>query len=246
MSDFLEGLATALPRLVQDGLSATLISFVGGAVLMVVVAVVLGVAEHQGPPWARGVARFVVEFFRGTSLVVQLFFLFYVIPTLTGVDLGSTWTAIVALGLNYGAYGAEVVRGSLNAVPKGQWETATALSMPWPTKMRRVIWPQAWALMLPGFNNLMVMLVKGTAVISLVLMADLTFEADQLRRQVGTWPAFIAALLVYYVIALVVSIVMRWMERRAQRRLGLGDFEVRKARADADQVLAGATAGGDG
>ena len=242
MDDFLQGLATALPQLVQEGLRATLVSFVGGAVVMVIVAVLLGLAEHQGPAWLRGIARFVVEFFRGTSLVVQLFFLFYVIPTLTGVDLGSTWTAILALGLNYGAYGAEVVRGSLNAVPRGQWETATALSMPWSTTMRRVIWPQAWALMLPGLNNLMVMLVKGTAVVSLVLMADLTFEADQLRRRVGTWPAFISALLVYYVIALLVSIVMRWLERRAQRRLGLGDFEMRKARQDADQVMAGAAA----
>src|SRR5690606_29108839 len=145
---------------------------------MVLVAVLLGLAQHQGPPWLRVAARIVVEFFRGTSLVVQLFFLFYAIPTLTGVDLGSTWTAILALGLNYGAYGAEVVRGSLNAVPQGEWETTTALPMSWTTRMRRVIWPQAWALMLPGFNNLLVMLVKGTAVVGLVLLSDLTFEAD--------------------------------------------------------------------
>lgn len=245
MTDLLQGLTTALPRLIQEGLQATLISFVGGAVVMVVVAVLLGLAEHQGPSWLRGLSRVVVELFRGTSLVVQLFFLFYVIPTLTGVDLGSTWTAILALGLNYGAYGAEVVRGSLNAVDQGQWETATALSMPWPTMMRRVVWPQAWALMLPGFNNLMVMLVKGTAVVSLVLLGDLTFEADQLRREVGTWPAFLGALIVYYFIALAVSLVMRWLERRAQRRLGLGDFEVRKARRDAAEVApAGGPAGG--
>lgn len=243
MRDFFEGLATALPELVRDGLSATLISFAGGAVVMLVVAVVLGLAEHQGPAWLRRISRFVVELFRGTSLVVQLFFFFYVIPTFTGFDLGSTWTAILALGLNYGAYGAEVVRGSLNAVPKGQWETATALSMPWLTRMRRVIWPQAWALMLPGFNNLMVMLVKGTAVVGLVLLADLTFQAEQLRRQVGTWPAFIAALLIYYVIALVVSTIMRILERRAQRRLGLGDYEMRKARKDAAKALSGAAAG---
>ena len=137
-----------------------------------------------------------------------------------------------------------MVRGSLNAVPKGQWETTTALSMPWTTKMRRVIWPQAWALMLPGFNNLTVMLIKGTAVVGLVLLSDLTFESDQLRRQVGTWPAFISVLLIYYVIALVVSTIMRAMERRAQRKLGLGDRAIRRARKDADQVLAGAAAAG--
>ncbi len=240
MAEFFSDLGTVLLRLLGDGLTATLAAFAGGAVLMVIVAVLLGVAEHQGPGWLQVIARVIVELFRGTSLVVQLFFIFYVIPTFTGFDLGSTWTAIVALGLNYGAYGAEVVRGSLNAVPAGQWETTTALSMPWLTKMRRVIWPQAWALMLPGFNNLMVMLVKGTAVVGLVLLADLTFEAEQLRRQVGTWPAFIGAMLIYYVIALVVSTIMRIMERRAPRRLGLGDFEIAQARKQADEALAGA------
>lgn len=245
MTEFLSDLGTALPRLLGEGLRDTLLSFLGGAVLMVLVAVVLGVAMHQGPRWLRVVARVVVEFFRGTSLVVQLFFLFYVLPNLTGLgSLGGTWTAILALGLNYGAYGAEVVRGSLNAVPAGQWETATALSMPWATKMRRIIWPQAWALMLPGFNNLTVMLIKGTAVVGLVLLSDLTFESDQLRRQVGTWPAFVAVLLIYYVIALVVSTIMRLMERRAQRKLGLGDYAIRQARKDADRVLAGAAAAG--
>ncbi|WP_109474433.1 amino acid ABC transporter permease [Ornithinimicrobium cavernae] len=242
MSDFFSGVATALPRLLGEGLLATLVSFAGGAVVMVLVAVVLGLVEHQAPAWLAVIARVIVELFRGSSLVVQLFFFFYVIPTLTGVDLGSTWTAIIALGLNYGAYGAEVVRGSLNAVPRGQWETTTALSMPWATKMRRVIWPQAWALMLPGFNNLMVMLIKGTAVVSLVLLSDITFEADQLRRQVGLWPAFLSALVIYYLIALVVSTVMRWGEGRAQRRLGLGDFQIRQARRDAAKVLAGAAA----
>jgi polar amino acid transport system permease protein len=145
------------------------------------------------------------------------------------------WSAIVGLGLNYGAYGAEVVRGSLNAVPKTQWESTTALSMPWLTKIRRVIWPQAWALMLPGFNNLAVMLVKGTAAVSLVLLNDVTFEATIARRSVGTWAAFVSALLIYLVIALLVSTGFRWLERRAQRRLGftVGHAQSTKATAEA-------------
>src|SRR5690625_5396669 len=105
---------------------------------MLIVAILLGLAMHQGPRWLAVLARIVVEVFRGTSLVVQLFWIFYVFPQVFAVDLGSLWSAIVALGLNYGAYGAEVVRGSLNAVPKGQWETTTSLSMPWWTKIRRI------------------------------------------------------------------------------------------------------------
>lgn len=244
MIDLLADIGEVLPRLVREGLLATLTAFGGGAVLTVLLAVLLGLALHQGPAWLRTIARIIVELFRGTSLVVQLFFLFYVIPTLTGVDLGSTGAAIVGLGLNYGAYGAEIVRGSLNSVPKVQWESSTALSMPWLTKMRRVIWPQAWALMLPGFNNLLVMLVKGTAVVSLVLVADLTFDADRARRLYGTWPAYLAVLILYFLVALAVSLVLRRMEKHAQRRLGLGDAQMSKARARADKVMAGAAAAG--
>ena len=244
MIETLADTGEVLPRLVREGLLATLTAFGGGAVLTVLLAVLLGLALHQGPGWMRGIARVIVELFRGTSLVVQLFFLFYVIPTLTGFDLGSTGSAIVGLGLNYGAYGAEIVRGSLNSVPKVQWESTTALSMPWTTKMRRVIWPQAWALMLPGFNNLLVMLVKGTAVVSLVLVADLTFEADRARRLYGTWPAYLAVLVLYFLIALAVSTVLRRMERQAQRKLGLRDAQMAKAKKDADQVMAGAAAAG--
>ncbi|WP_131105674.1 amino acid ABC transporter permease [Ornithinimicrobium sufpigmenti] len=244
MIDLLADIGEVLPRLVREGLLATLTAFGGGAVLTVLLAVLLGLALHQGPAWMRGIARVIVELFRGTSLVVQLFFLFYVIPTLTGFDLGSTGAAILGLGLNYGAYGAEIVRGSLNAVPKVQWESSTALSMPWLTKMRRVIWPQAWALMLPGFNNLLVMLVKGTAVVSLVLVADLTFEADRARRLYGTWPAYLAVLILYFLIALAVSLVLRRMERHAQQRLGLRDSQLAQAKKDAAQAMAGAAAAG--
>ncbi|HLS64367.1 MAG TPA: amino acid ABC transporter permease [Ruania sp.] len=236
MTEFFSDFSTVLPRLITEGLSATVYSFLGGAVLMLVVAVLLGVAMHQGPKWLAILARIIVEVFRGTSLIVQLFWIFYVFPQLFAVDLGSLWSAIVALGLNYGAYGAEVVRGSLNAVPKGQWETTTALSMPWLTKMWRIIWPQAWALMLPGFNNLAVMLVKGTAAVGLVLLNDITFEANQARITNGVWAAFGSALLIYLVIALIVSTLFRWMERRAQHRLGLWVKAATTTKATAEAV----------
>ncbi|HLR28568.1 MAG TPA: amino acid ABC transporter permease [Ruania sp.] len=235
MTEFFSEFGTVLLRLITQGLTATLYSFLGGAVLMLIVAILLGLAMHQGPRWLAVLARIVVEVFRGTSLVVQLFWIFYVFPQVFAVDLGSLWSAIVALGLNYGAYGAEVVRGSLNAVPKGQWETTTSLSMPWWTKIRRIVWPQAWALMLPGFNNLAVMLVKGTAAVSLVLLNDVTFEAGQARQTASVWSAYGSALLIYLVVALVVSSIFRLMERRAQHRLGLmlGSSATTKTTAEA-------------
>lgn len=220
-----------------DGLRITVeLSVFGGAVAFVV-AVLLGLAAISRFILVRGVTRVIVEFFRGTSLVVQLFFFAYVTPQLFGWGSHLLLFGIFALGLNYGAYGSEVVRGSLNAVPPGQWETTTALSMPWVTKVRRVIWPQAWALMLPGLNNLMVMLVKGTAIAFMVSQYDLTYWADQMRKQgVNTWLAYGVAFVLYYLAALAFSAFLRLLERRAQRRLGLAPTRAQTTTATAGAV----------
>lgn len=234
VGDLFVSLVDAWPRL-WDGIWITLQMSIGGGLLAFAVAVALGLASISGVGVLRGSSRVVVELFRGTSLVVQLFWLFYVMPQL-GVQLDALTCAVLALGLNYGAYGAEVVRGSLNAVPAGQWETTTALSMSWSTKVRRIIWPQAWALMLPGLNNLMVMLVKGTSLALLVTLNDLTFVTDQLRRTEGTFVSFTLGLLLYYLIALAFSSLLRLEERRAQRRLGLLPSRAATTRATAKAV----------
>lgn len=224
----------AWPQL-WSGIRITLTLAFGGGILAFLVAVVLGLMSITRFAVLKVISRIVVEFFRGTSLVVQLFVLYYVFPQF-GLALQPIAAGIVALGLNYGAYGAEVVRGSMNAVPKGQWEVTTALSMPWLLKVRRVIWPQAWALMLPGFNNLQVMLVKGTAVAFLIGLYDLTFRVNQLRKDEGTWVAFGFAFLLYYLIALGFSAFLRLLERRAQRKLGMAPTKAETTHATAEAV----------
>ncbi|WP_250447187.1 amino acid ABC transporter permease [Actinotalea sp. C106] len=232
--ELLESLLDAWPQL-WSGIQITLGLSLGGAALAFAVAVVLGLAAISEAAVLRGVSRVVVEFFRGTSLVVQLFWLFFVLPQF-GLRMDSMLTGIIALGLNYGAYGAEVVRGSLNAVPKAQWEGTTALSMSWATKMRRIIWPQAWALMLPGLNNLMVMLVKGTALALLIFLHDLTFVVDNLRRTEGTYFAFGVGFALYYLISLGFSSILRALELRAQRKLGLKPTKAQTTKATAGAV----------
>ncbi|GGB16084.1 ectoine/hydroxyectoine ABC transporter permease subunit EhuC [Flexivirga endophytica] len=220
-----------------DGLKVTLeLSVFGGAVAFVV-AVVLGLAAISRLAVVRTVSRIIVEFFRGTSLVVQLFVLVYVLPQATSVGSHPLLFCVIALGLNYGAYGSEVVRGSLNAVPPGQWETTTALSMSWLTKIRRVIWPQAWALMLPGLNNLMVMLVKGTAIALFIGLPDLTSVGDDLRKSgVDAWTVYGISFVLYYLAALAFSAFLRHLEVRAQRRLGIRPSKVKTAQATAEAV----------
>src|SRR5690606_13414993 len=173
MDSNIEALVAALPRIL-DGVWITIQLTLGGAALAMVIAVIFGILARSPRTLVRGFARAIIEFFRGTSLVVQIFWFFFVLPQL-GVELHPMTAGILALGLNYGAYAAEVVRGSINSVPAGQWEATTALSMTRAQRMRRVIFPQAWALMIPSLTNLLIHLLKGTAVVGTITITDLTF-----------------------------------------------------------------------
>ncbi|TWP39095.1 amino acid ABC transporter permease [Leekyejoonella antrihumi] len=220
------------------GLKITVELSVFGGALAFVIAVVLGLAAMTRFAVLRMISRIIVEFFRGTSLVVQLFFLVFVTPVVFGWGSHPLVFAFVALGLNYGAYGSEVVRGALTAVPKEQWECTTALSMPWVTKIRRIIWPQAWALMLPGLNSLMVMLVKGTAIALFIGLLDLTSVSDNLQKQgAERFTVYGISFVLYYLLAMAFSAFLRRIEVRAQRRLGL-----KPTKTDTNRATAGALA----
>src|SRR5699024_6909731 len=107
---------------------------------------------------------FYIEIFRGTSLIVQLFWLYYALPIVFGIDLGSDfWVGVAAIALNYGAYMSEIVRGSILAVSSGQSEAATALNMSSFQRMRLVIMPQAVRMMLPEFGNYLIQMLKATS-----------------------------------------------------------------------------------
>lgn len=220
MIENFEALGRAWPR-IMEGLGITVTLTLGGAILAFVIAIALGLMGRSEQLLVRGIARVVIEFLRGTSLVVQLFFLFFVMP-LFGVNLPSLAVGILGLGLNYGAYGAEVVRGSLNSVPKGQWEATTALSMSRLHRLRRIIFPQAWALMIPSLNNLLILLLKGTAIVSFITMFDLTASLNKLRIDTDVFFAYTVGLILYFVLAYALSLVMNLLEARAKHKLGRG------------------------
>jgi polar amino acid transport system permease protein len=203
-----------------DGLWVTVYMTVLSAALAAVVALGLGLLVRVRQIVPRTIARVVIELFRGTSLLVQLFWLYYALPLL-GYRFDPVEVGVVAFGLNFGAYGAEVVRGSINAVPKPQWEGAIALSLSPVQRMRRVILPQAWPLMIPPFGNLLIQLIKSTPLVFLITLVDLTAVADQYRAAEGK-EAFIFGLLlvVYFLLAYVSTLFMRFLEARAKARLG--------------------------
>ena len=191
------------------------------AILALAVAVAAGLMRLAGNILVRGIATIYIEIFRGTSLLVQLYWIFFVLP-LFGMPLDKFTAGFVAVGMNLGAYGAEVVRGAIQSVPRGQYEAALALNMSPATRMRRIIFPQAILIMLPPFGNLFIELLKGTALVALISVTDLMFQAKQINGSTFlSIEAFGTALVVYYIMArLVITPFMRWTERATARRLG--------------------------
>ncbi|MFF8912089.1 ectoine/hydroxyectoine ABC transporter permease subunit EhuC [Streptomyces sp. NPDC015032] len=244
MSDFFAAFFDDLPQL-RAGLWVTLQATVLGALLALLLSFLLGLMSVSRLLVPRGVSRVVVEFFRGTSLYIQLFWLYYAMPPLTGYELTPLLCGVVAFGLNYGAYGAEVVRGAINSVPRSQYEAAVALNMTPLHRMRKVILPQAWVQMIPSFTNLLIQLLKCTPLLWLISAADLMTVIQQLRDRTGeTLTAYVTLLVVYFVLAYALTLLMNLLERSAKRRLGLatGAGSLLRSRSATEAVAA--TAGG--
>ncbi|ARP74093.1 ectoine/hydroxyectoine ABC transporter permease subunit EhuC [Streptomyces pluripotens] len=231
---------------VWSGLAVTLEATVLGAAVALVLSFAFGFMANSGSVLARGVSRAIVEFFRGTSLYVQLFWFFYAFPLFFQYQLTPLFCGVLAFGMNYGAYGSEVVRGALNAVPKAQWEAAVALNMTPFQRMRRVILPQAWVQMIPPFTNLLIQLVKCTPLLWLIQAADLTTVVELMRTRTGeTTSAYLTLLMLYFVLAYALTLLMNALERHAKSRLGQrsGARSLLRSRSAESTRAAGVTGG---
>lgn len=190
------------------------------ACLFVVLSIAGGAGRYSNVRAFRWIAGLYVEIFRGTSLLVQLFWLFFVLPEM-GILLSPVTAAVLGIGLNMGAYGSEVVRGGIMAVPKGQWEACTALNMPAWRVARRVIFPQALAVSLPGIANLTIELIKATSVVSAVTLVDITSAAvKQNLIHYRTVEIFLATLVLYYCLCQIVRYSFEILEARVTRYRG--------------------------
>ena len=187
----------------------------------VCISFVMGLMRLSHNIVVRGVATVYVEIFRGTSLLVQLYWIFFVLP-LFGISFDKFTAGFVAVGMNIAGYGAELVRGGILSVPKGQWEAALALNMSPTKRMVRIIFPQALLNMLPPWGNLLIELLKGTALVALISVADLMFVSKQINGSTFlSAQAFGTALIIYYVLArFIVSPGMRRLELVMARRMG--------------------------
>ncbi|PWJ86572.1 ectoine ABC transporter membrane protein /hydroxyectoine ABC transporter membrane protein [Pseudaminobacter salicylatoxidans] len=205
--------------LILQGAVVTIELTLMGSALALVMALLAGLGRLSRVFAIRALATTYIEFFRGTSIFVQLFWAYFVLPFI-GLELTPLQAGVLALGLNVGAYGAEVVRGAVQSIGKEQYEACVALNLSRGQGMRHVILPQAFLVMLPTFGNNAIELLKATSVVSLISLADLTFQAQVVRAQTGsTLVPFATILVIYFVLAVLISWGVRSLERRLSRGL---------------------------
>jgi polar amino acid transport system permease protein len=208
---------TEVLPLLLTGAVVTVKIAAAAALIALLLAIPLGLGRASAKAALRVPCTAYIEFFRGTSLVVQLFWLYFVLPTV-GVRLEAMTVAIAGIAMNYGAYGAEIVRGALKSVSAGQVDAARALGLRDLDILRHVVAPQAATVFVRPWGNLMIQLLKATSLVSLITLADLTYRAYQLHQlTMKTFPIFGAVLVIYFLMAQVIALATSWTDRRVGR-----------------------------
>ncbi|MFT4000718.1 MAG: amino acid ABC transporter permease [Rhizobium sp.] len=208
-----ESLGTLLWAGLVFTIPLTLITFVLGLLLGLLTAV----TRLFGPPPLAAVARFYVWVIRGTPLLVQLFVIFYGLPSL-GILLDAFPAAVIGFTLSVGAYTSEIIRAVISSVPKGQWEAAYSIGMSWRQAMSRTILPQAARVAVPPLSNTFISLVKDTSLAAAITVPEL-FQAAQ-RIVATTYEPlilYIEAALIYLVLSTFLSTLQGSLERRFAR-----------------------------
>ena len=241
---------------ILGGLRYTMVIAVGGIVLAVVLALLGALARISSNPVAYGVAGFYVSFFRGTPLIVQMFLLYLALPPVgRNLALQYTWlpegfdealvleaatAGTLALGLNYGAYMTEIFRAGIQSVAGGQGEAADALGMTCRQKMRKVVLPQAFRVIIPPTGNEFIAMMKDTALVSFLGVTLASAEVFRRSQLVGkadfkNLEAYVAAALIYWGL----TVLFTFFQARLEKRVGRG-----YDRAHVAQAMA--AAGGQG
>lgn len=200
--------------LVSRGVGVTIILTLFSAILALILGFVAGLARMSNNKFLRGIAAIYVEFFRGSSLLVLLFWIYFVLP-LFGLSISPMFAGVLAMGLNFGAYVSEIVRSGFASVPDGQEEAGIAVNMTKTQRMWRIIFPQAFVLMVPNLANQLIELFKATSLVSLITLSDLTYQAQLLNGSTyETTKIYTALLLIYFVLAWPLAKGMEILERK--------------------------------
>jgi polar amino acid transport system permease protein len=213
MRSFLDRSAEFLPILLQ-GAGLTIVVTIGSLLFSTLLGLVWAMMRVSGIPALSWVAKSVVNVIRGIPIIVQLFYIYFVLP-----DFGVTFTAlqasIIGLGIAYSAYQAENFRAGIEAIDKGQIEAAQSIGMGWAMTMRRVILPQAVKIMLPPYGNIMVMMLKDSSQASTITVAELALQGRLIASSTfQNSTVFSLVALLYLTMSIPLILLVGYLERR--------------------------------
>ena len=205
-----------MPTMIE-GVKITILATLLGAALAAVVGLLIAVLRRSPNPWVSRPVAFFAEFIRGTPLLVQLYFIFYVLPDI-GILLPALLAGVIGLGLHYGTYTAEVYRAGIDNVPRGQWEAAKACNLSASQTWTRIILPQAIPPMIPALANYFVAMFKETPLLSAITILELM---NQAKSVANTYYRYIEPITLvgafFLAISLVAVVLLRWLEHRYGR-----------------------------
>lgn len=191
----------------------TLISFICGLAL----AILTALARISGNGALQTIARIYVSAIRGTPLLVQLFIIFYGLPTI-GIIIDPFPSAIIGFSLNVGAYASEIIRAAILSIPKGQWEAGYSIGMSYPQTLKRIILPQASRVSIPPLSNTFISLVKDTSLASMILVTEMFRRAQEIAATNYEFLLlYMQAALIYWIICFLLSIAQGRIEKRLDR-----------------------------
>ncbi|MDR6680510.1 cystine ABC transporter permease [Pseudomonas oryzihabitans] len=222
MTDTLQLLLDSLPFLLKGAIWTVVLSL-GGMFFGLLLGFGLALLRRSQQLLLRGVARLYISFFRGTPLLVQLFVIYYGLPEL-GVQLDPLPAALIGFSLNMAAYTAEIIRSAIGAIDRGQWEAAASIGMTPLQTLRRAILPQALRIALPPLGNSFIALVKDTSLAATIQVPELFRQAQLITaRTFEIFSLYLAAALLYWILASLLSTLQERLERHYGRHLNERD-----------------------
>lgn len=208
---------SSLGPIVSGAVTGTIPLALASFALGLVIALVVALMRLSKNRVVSGAARAYVSVIRGTPLLVQLFVIFYGLPSV-GLTIDPWPSAIVAFSLNVGGYAAEVIRAAIQSVPKGQWEAAHTIGMSHGLALRRIVLPQAARVSVPPLSNTFISLVKDTSLASLILVTELFRQAQEIAAFSQEFMVlYLEAAVVYWVVCLALSAGQSVLENRLDR-----------------------------
>lgn len=217
LSIWVDIMSDSFMPLLKEAIFATiplaLITFIIG-ILLAILTALARISSNRLLQW---IARIYVSIIRGTPLLVQLFIIFYGLPTI-GITIDPYIAAVIGFSLSVGAYASEIIRAAILSIPKGQWEAAYTIGMTYPQALQRIILPQAAQVSIPPLSNTFISLVKDTSLASLILVTEMFRKAQEIAAMNYEFLiVYFEAGLIYWVICFLLSIVQQMLEKRAER-----------------------------